>query len=232
MQTITYFSSATGVNRRALVYLPAGYDPSRKYPVVYVLHGIGGDEWEWQRNGTPEGILDRLMGSGEAIPFIAVFPNGRAMNPDGVPADPMNLTAQKAFETFTRDLFDDLIPYIESNYPVYADRGHRAICGLSMGGGQALNIGLGFPDSFSFVGAFSHAPNAADPGKFSLNDCKVRPVIYLLCGESDFLFSFSQRTHDWLLSRSIPHTWKTMPGDHDWPVWKTGLEDFARIAFK
>ena len=153
------------------------------------------------------------------------------MNPDRVPADPMNMTAQKAFDTFTDDLFKDLIPFIEATFPVHTDRSNRAICGLSMGGGQALNIGLGHPESFAYVGAFSHAPNAANTSVFQLQDPATRPVIYLLCGESDFLFSFSRNTHNWLSGQDIKHQWLTMPGGHDWPVWKRGLEDFARLVF-
>ncbi len=231
METISYFSKTTGVDRRALVYTPPAYDSSKRYPVVYVMHGIGGDEHEWQRYGTPKDILDRLMNAGEAEPFIAVFPNGRAMAPDVVPADPMNMTAQRAFGTFTQDLFENLIPHIEANYPVHTDRANRAICGLSMGGGQSLNIGLGHPESFAYVGAFSAAPNT-NVADFRLDDPATRPVLYILCGESDFLFDVSKNTHTWLLAKGIEHQWKTMAGGHDWPVWKTGLEDFAKIAFK
>lgn len=231
METISYFSKTTGVDRRALVYTPPAYDSSKRYPVVYVMHGIGGDEHEWQRYGTPKDILDRLMNAGEAEPFIAVFPNGRAMDHDVVPADPMNMTAQRAFGTFTQDLFENLIPHIEANYPVHTDRANRAICGLSMGGGQSLNIGLGHPESFAYVGAFSAAPNT-NVADFRLDDPATPPVLYILCGESDFLFDISKNTHAWLFAKGIEHQWKTMAGGHDWPVWKTGLEDFAKIVFK
>lgn len=222
----TYYSKTTGVDRGVHVYLPEGYSPQKKYPVVYVLHGIGGTEDEWIQHGTPKEIADSLIQQGLVKPVILVFPNGRAMNPDTVPSDIFSPAAQAAFGRFEEDLFQNLIPFIEKTYSVYTDRAHRGICGLSMGGGQALNIGLGNPDRFAWVGAFSPAPNT-DTKLFRVT-ARNAPKIYILCGESDYLISVSEGAHQYLSQNKIPHNYKTMPGAHDWPVWKAGLKTFLQ----
>lgn len=231
-----YYSSTTKVDRRCNVYLPEAFDANRKYPILYVMHGIGGTEDEWLQNGSPKELLDELIESKKIAPMIAVFPNGRAMDPDSVPQDVYGEVSQAAFANFENDLLKDLIPFIESKYPVYADRAHRGICGLSMGGGQSLNIGLGHPDLFSCVGAFSPAPNT-NTGKFALGkfgpgNAANEPLIYILCGDSDGLLFVSQNAHAFLGERKVRHVYKTMPGAHDWNVWKAGLREFVAKAFK
>jgi len=225
-----YFSNTTGVDRYCYVYLPPDYVPTKKYPIIYVLHGIGGTEDEWIQYGSPKEIVDNLINQKLIQPVILVFPNGRAMNPDSVPQDMFSPTAQAAFANFENDLFKDLIPFIEKKYSVYGVREYRGICGLSMGGGQALNIGLGNPDMFAWVGAFSPAPNT-DVNKFKVNSPK-KQLIWILCGESDFLLSISEKTHQFLLENKIPHIYKTMQGAHDWPVWKEGLRSFLQEIFR
>jgi enterochelin esterase-like enzyme len=175
--------------------------------------------------------MDSLYAAGKAEPMILVFPNGRAMNPDAVPQNPYSAQAQAAFARFERDLLDDLIPFIEKNYPVYTDRKHRGICGLSMGGGQALNFGLGHPELFSCVGAFSPAPNT-DAKLFKVERKDKLPLIWILCGESDSLLYVSKKAADYLTAHGVSHVFKTMPGGHDWGVWKTGLREFVPQAFK
>jgi enterochelin esterase-like enzyme len=226
-----YHSSTTGVDRFCNVYLPEGYDEAEKYPVLYVLHGIGGTEDEWLDNGSPAEMIDGLIESKAIKPMILVFPNGRAMNPDSVPQDVFGAVAQSAFANFEKDLLEDLIPFIETRYAVYRDRGHRAICGLSMGGGQSLNFGLGHPDLFSCVGAFSPAPNT-DTAKFVADPKGVKQVVYVVCGVSDSLLFVSQKAHAFLNERKIPHSYKTMSGGHDWTVWKAGMRAFVQIIFR
>jgi len=123
---INYQSKATNGQRRARIYLPPGYSTANKYSVMYLLHGIGGNEDEWYHNGAPHTILDNLIAAGEIDPFILVLPYGdaKAAGVDG-------------WENFTKDLLESLIPHIESNYSVYTDAKHRAIAGLSQGGAQA-----------------------------------------------------------------------------------------------
>ncbi len=143
IDTIRYDSKTVGANRKALIYTPPSYSRSRKYPVLYLLHGIGGDEKEWLNGGQPQVILDNLYADKKIEPMIVVMPNGRAMKDDRVGKNMMAADKVQAFATFEKDLLNDLIPFIEKKYPVIKDREHRAIAGLSMGGGQSLNFGLG-----------------------------------------------------------------------------------------
>jgi enterochelin esterase-like enzyme len=225
-----YFSKTTGVDRHYNVYLPPNYDSNNKYPIIYVLHGIGGTEDEWIQNGSPGEIIDELLREKLIQPSILVFPNGRAMNPDSVPQDIFSPAAQAAFADFEKDLFNDLMPFVEGKYAVFDSREHRGICGLSMGGGQALNIGLGNPDHFAWVGAFSPAPNT-DINKFKINNAQ-KQLIWILCGESDSLLSISENAHRYLLNKNISHVYRTMKGAHDWTVWKEGLKSFLVEIFK
>ena len=157
LEMIEYDSKSVGTRRKMNVYTPPGYSADRKYPVLYLLHGIGGDETEWQRFCTPGVILDNLIADGKAVPMIVVMPNGRARKNDR--AEGNVFAAAPAFAAFEADLLEDVIPAIESRYSVVADREHRALAGLSMGGGQSLNFGLRHLDTFAWVGGFSSAPN-------------------------------------------------------------------------
>ena len=151
IDTISYYSKTVGITRRSLIYLPPGYSKKKKYPVLYLLHGIGGDEKEWLNNGSPQVILDNLYAKGQIEPMIVVLPNGRAMKDDRAVGNIFDSAKVQAFTTFEKDLLNDLIPYIQKNFSVYTDRDHRAIAGLSMGGGQSLNIGLGNLDAVSYT---------------------------------------------------------------------------------
>jgi enterochelin esterase-like enzyme len=157
LEMIEYDSKIVGARRKMNVYTPPGYSSAKKYPVLYLLHGIGGDETEWARYAKPDVLLDNLIADGKAVPMIIVMPNGRAQKDDRPVGDIFKHAP--AFSVFERDLLDDVIPTIESRYSTYADREHRALAGLSMGGGQALNFGLGHLDKFAWVGGFSSAPN-------------------------------------------------------------------------
>ncbi|WP_232510168.1 alpha/beta hydrolase [Paenibacillus crassostreae] len=149
IHTIEYPSTTLGNSRKARVYTPPGYSDRQEYSVLYLLHGIGGDENEWYTHGKPQIILDNLYADQMLKPMIVVLPNGRAMLNDRAEGDIFAPDKVQAFETFESDLFHDLIPYIEANYSVRTDRMHRAIAGLSMGGGQSLNIGLNNLDRFA-----------------------------------------------------------------------------------
>ena len=155
IDTISYSSKTVGTLRRALIYTPPGYSKRKKYPVLYLLHGIGGDEKEWLNGGHPEVILDNLYADSKIEPMIVVMPNGRAMKDDRAVGNIFDSAKVQAFATFEKDLLNDLIPYIEKNFPVVNDRESRAIAGLSMGGGQSLNFGLGNLDKFAWIGGFS-----------------------------------------------------------------------------
>lgn len=235
IDTISYNSATVGNVRRALIYTPPGFSRQHKYPVLYLLHGIGGDEKEWLNGGTPQIILDNLYANGKIEPMIVVMPNGRAMKDDRATGNIMAPDKVQAFATFEKDLLNDLIPFIQKKYPVYTDKDHRAIAGLSMGGGQSLNFGLGNLDKFAWIGGFSSAPNTKVPEQLLPDPAAAKQQIKLLwisCGASDGLISFSKRTHDYLQQNSVPHIYYIEPGVHDFKVWKNGLYMFSQLVFK
>lgn len=235
IETITYHSKTVGSSRRATVYTPPGYSKNKKYPVLYLLHGIGGDEKEWLNGGQPQLILDRLYAEGKLEQMIVVMPNGRAMKDDRATGNIMAKDKVEAFAAFEKDLLQDLIPYVERKMSTYKDREHRAIAGLSMGGGQSLNFGLGNLDQFAWVGGFSSAPNTRMPEVLVPDPEKAKDQLKLLfisCGASDNLLPYSKRTHDYLKQKGVPHIYFIEPGVHDFKVWKDGLYMFSQMLFK
>jgi enterochelin esterase-like enzyme len=235
IDTISYLSKTVGVNRKALIYTPPGYSKKTKYPVLYLLHGIGGDEKEWLKGASPQIILDNLYAAKKVEPMIIVMPNGRAMRDDRAGGNIFDSAKVQAFATFEKDLLNDLIPFVESKYRVYNDRDHRALAGLSMGGGQSLNFGLGNLDTFAWVGGFSSAPNTKAPDVLVPDPAKAKAQLKLLwisCGVDDGLMSFTQRTHEYLAKHDVAHIFYVEPGAHDFKVWKTDLYLFSQLLFK
>jgi enterochelin esterase-like enzyme len=283
VERIEYPSRVTNSKRPAMVYTPPGYSANRKYPVLYLLHGIGGNETHWTQFGAADSILDNLIAAGKIVPMIVVMPNGRASNePQGdlfggrgaggrgapgagggraaAPAPAaggqgpgagagraagapgggagggaMGVEFQ-AYAAFEKELIGDLIPYIESKYSVQADREHRALAGLSMGGGQSLNFGLANIDTFASVGGFSSAPNTAQPAQLVKDPTAARQklkVLWVSCGDADNLFNISEGVHKYLDDQKIPHIWHIdLGGAHTFPVWKNDLYHFAQLAFR
>lgn len=236
IDTVQYVSKTVGTNRKALIYTPPGFSKKKKYPVLYLLHGIGGDETEWLRGGQPDVIFDNLYADKKMKEIIVVMPNGRAMKDDRATGNIMAADKVQAFADFEKDLINDLIPFIEKKYPVYKDREHRAIAGLSMGGGQSLNFGLGNLDKFAWVGGFSSAPNTKSPEQLIPNPSELKDKLKLLwisCGDKDGLLSFSKRTHDYLAENNLEHIYHIMSnGYHDFKVWKESLYYFSKLLFK
>ena len=235
LDSIKYESKTVGSIRKALVYTPPGFDKKKKYPVLYLLHGIGGDEKEWLNGAKPQVILDNLYAENKIQPMIVVMPNGRAMKDDRAVGNIFDKEKVEAFATFEKDLLNDLIPFIEKNYPTLTDKDNRAIAGLSMGGGQSLNFGLGNLDKFSWVGGFSSAPNTKVPQELLPNpeDAKKKlKLLWVSCGDADGLISFSKRTHDYLFHNDIPHIYYIEEGGHDFKVWRNGLYMFSQFLFK
>ncbi|HEY0963644.1 MAG TPA: alpha/beta hydrolase-fold protein, partial [Pseudomonadales bacterium] len=231
IERVEFDSSVTGNKRPALVYLPPGYSDANDYPVLYLLHGIGGNETDWTQSGKADAILDNLIASGAAQPMIVVMPNGRATNePQGElfgpsrgedRAPPLNPNANLGLETqaylaFENELLDDVIPFIESRYSVRADRAQRAVAGLSMGGGQALNVGLGNPDVFAWVGGFSSAPNMRPAAQLVAQpaDLQQLELLWLSCGNEDSLYNLSLALHEALDANDVTHLWHTDAGEH------------------
>jgi enterochelin esterase-like enzyme len=209
VERIEFDSSVTANKRPAMVYTPPGYSAERKYPVLYLLHGIGGNQNHWTQFGAADVILDNLIADGKALPMIVVMPHGRASNepetafgrggrggrggaPGGAAAPGAGGGAAgggrgagmgvefEAYAAFERELLKDLIPFIEARYSVNSDRTQRALAGLSMGGGQSLNFGLNNLDTFAWVGGFSSAPNTLQPAQLVPNPAAVKEKLKLL----------------------------------------------------
>jgi enterochelin esterase-like enzyme len=232
---VSYYSSTVGVNRQTRIYLPPGYTADSTYNVLYLLHGIGGDINEWYNNGVPHYILDNLYAGGKIAPMIVVLPNGRAMVDDSPGSDIFAPDKVAGFANFEFELIKDLIPFIDTTYSVKPGREARAIAGLSMGGGQALNFGLAHLDTFAWVGAFSPAPNTKAAATLIPNlseDTANISALWISCGSADGLLYISQNTHDFFVQNNIDHYYLIETGKgHDWSVWKPGLYHFVQRIF-
>ncbi len=233
LEMIEYESKTVGTTRKMNVYTPPNYSKDKRYPVLYLLHGIGGDETEWQRFATPDMLLDNLIADGKAVPMIVVMPNGRAQKNDRAEGNVM--AHAPAFAVFEKDLLEDVIPAIESRYSVVGDREHRALAGLSMGGGQSLNFGLAHLDQFAWVGGFSSAPNTKAPEVLIPDPQKTKDqlkLLWLSCGNKDGLIRFSQQMHRYLKANSVPHIWNVDSHGHDPTHWRNNLYHFAQMIFQ
>ena len=235
IRTHWYESKSLGTLRRLTVYVPPGYDRNTtRYPVLYLFHGANADETAWTRFGRVNLILDNLLADGRALPFIVVMPFGYGVSPmaPGVPG-------QNTIK-FSEDLRQDVIPFVEGRYRVYADRDHRAIAGLSMGGGQALNIGLNHLDLFSYIGGFSAALGAANDfsktyasliANADASNRKLR-LLWVGCGTSDTLFGASKNFSTFLTEHRITHVFRPTDGAHTWMVWRRYLNEIAPLLFR
>jgi enterochelin esterase-like enzyme len=268
LERVEYTSSVTGGKKPAMVYTPAGYSTSQKYPVLYLLHGIGGNETHWPGPGAAAAILDNLIADKKAVPMIVVMPHGRSSTQPETPlfgpragrgtAAPAPAAPAagrqagdgraggrggagmavefEAYAAFDRELLADLIPFVESKYSVQADREHRALAGLSMGGGQSLNFGLGNVNTFAWVGGFSSAPNTKPPAQLVPDLAAAREKLKLLwvsCGDQDSLFNISQGVHNYLVEQKVPHVWHIdVGGAHTFPVWKNDLYHLSTLLFR
>jgi len=236
VEVFEYDSTVTGTRRKAVVYLPPHYSSNRKYPVLYLLHGIAGNEWEWSGYVHADRIIDNLIADGKATPMIVVMPNGRALADDRPPAPEKTYSPQNAegFAKFGRDLLDCLIPAIQAKYSACTNRERRALAGLSMGGGQALNFGLSRLDMFAWVGGFSSAPNTEPPAELVPDPAVAREqlkLLYLSSGNKDGLINISQSVHAYLKAHNIPHIWNVDDHGHDAETWGSNLYHFAQRLF-
>ena len=253
VEHVWYYSAENGMTRRMYVYTPAGYDrnnKSVKYPVLYLLHGGGGDEDAWSTLGRTCQILDNLIAQGKAKPMIVVMPNG---NPNQYAAQTLGIPVKtdvkqyaSGFDNYS-SLVADILPYIEKNYPVIKNRKGRAVAGLSMGGGQSFFIAFRNVDVFANEGIFSsgligsstidgahfdaeqHFPGMyTNPVKYNKFD-----VIYLACGEQDNridgMLDFKQKLTDKGYKGVV---WEQYPGAHEWKVWRRNLSSFVQLIFK
>ncbi|MBQ8009160.1 MAG: esterase [Bacteroidaceae bacterium] len=253
VEHVWYYSAENDMMRRMYVYTPAGYDPSNKsvkYPVLYLLHGGGGDEDAWSTLGRTCQILDNLIAAGKAKPMIVVMPNG---NPNQYAAQTLGIPVKENVKKYNSNfdnyssLVADILPYVEKNYNVIKNRKGRAVAGLSMGGGQSFFIAFRNVDVFANVGIFSSgligsaaiggAPFDAEalfPGMYSAPQKFNRfDVIYLACGEQDNridgMLDFKKKL-DANGYKGV--VWEQYPGAHEWKVWRRNLTSFVQLIFK
>ena len=240
LNKVWYDSPTIGLKRRMFVYTPYGYDTSNKdYPVLYLLHGGGGDEDAWSTMGRARQILDNLIEKGLAVPMICVMPNG---NP-GQQAAPTLMLEQKTFDRndpnntnlYVKSLVNDVTPYIEKHYRAIPDRSARAISGLSMGGGHTTAASIAFPGTFDYILPLS-AGMSGDAATIDPQLQKVKAAGYKLywigCGNADFTFASNQNLDAALTRNGMEHTFFITEGGHTWANWRVYLNTFAQLLFK
>ncbi len=236
VETVEYDSKSVGAKRKMVIYTPPGYSKESKYPVLYLLHGAGDDETGWTKKGSAAAILDNLYAAKKIAPMIVVMPNGfarRAAAPGGAaPRQRARGRGRRDNGAFEDDLLKDVIPFVESHYPVQADREHRAVAGLSMGGGQALGIGLKHLDEFAWVGGFSSALFGNRGNLVSDDAAKKLRLVWLSCGDQDRLMDASKSLRSTLEEKKVPHVWHVDSGGHEWPVWKNDLYLLSQMLFQ
>ena len=245
---VWYESATAGFDRRLSVYTPAGYEQNKKnrYPVLYVLHGIGGDEDAWLDQGRAAQILDNLIAQGKAKPMIVVFTNGNisqeaapGQNSTGYTRPTMQLpqTMEGTFET----AFPEVVKFIDSNYRTLAKKQSRAICGLSMGGFHTLYITLNNPDMFNYSGMFSAAIGVSDASvspmyqdfdaKLATYFSKKPALLWVGCGNTDFLIQSNREFVQKLEQNKYPHEYLENEGGHIWKNWRIYLTEFVPKLF-
>lgn len=245
---VWYDSPVAGFHRRLTVYTPAGYETSRgrRYPVLYVLHGVGGDEDAWVTQGRATQILDNLIASGKAEPMIVVFTNGNISqqaapleNSTGYvrPHAWLPKTMDGTFETS----FPEIVKFVDSRYRTIAKKSSRAICGLSMGGFHTMTLSLNYPKMFDYSGMFSAAINRGSEGvqMYADLDAKLdayfaaKPrLLWIGCGSSDFLYRDNEEFRSKLDARGYPYTYVETDGGHIWRNWRLYLSEFVTLIFK
>jgi enterochelin esterase family protein len=245
---VTYYSQTLKRFRRAHVYTPPGYERGEgKYPVFYLLHGASDSDASWCTVGRAGFILDNLIAAGKAKPMIVVMPHGHTGPFRFGPA--RDNSFERQMDQFAEDFLKDLQPYVEKNYRILADRAHRAIAGLSMGGAQTLNIAFSRLDDYGYIGVFSSgifgiaggfdgsAPNTQweDRHKPVLDNANLRKDLRLLwvgCGKEDFLLKTSNASVSMLKSHGFDVVSRETDGGHTWLNWRSYLAEFTPMLFK
>ena len=254
---VWYESPTLKLTRRMTVYTPAGYDKGKNYPVLYLLHGAGGDENAWSELGRAAQILDNLIAAGKAKPMLVVMTNG---NPNtaaapgewdfGMYQPSMGGGVQLPQAAASMDeSFMDVVNFIEKNYKVAKNKANRAICGLSMGGGHSFQISKRYPNTFDYVGLFSAAVSVGQWGDQTplierMNNnveynkqmaalFGAKPKLYWIAiGKTDFLYQQNADLRKWLDSKGYPYTYRETDGGHIWRNWRIYLSEFSQMIFK
>lgn len=253
---VWYESPTLGTTRRMTVYTPAGYEDGGRYPVLYLLHGAGGDENAWTELGRAAQILDNLIAAGKAEKMIVVMPNGNA-NSDAAPGEWHTGMVKPSFmahnssrpKASTEESFMDIVKYVDKHYRTKADKKNRAICGLSMGGGHSFGISKMNPDAFNYVGLFSAAVSLNSRGFDGLNDpdqkiapkvaeelktlFSKKPALYWIAiGKTDFLYKQNKDLREYLDKMNYPYEYFENEDGHIWKNWRIYLTKFTQKIFK
>ena len=247
---VWYPSKLAGFSRRMTVYTPAGYENGKqKYPVLYLLHGMGGDEEAWIATGRAAEILDNLIASGKAVPMIVVMPNGN-ISQQAAPGEAPVLPKQPSFnlpktmEGSFEEAFPEIKEFIEGHYRTINDKSHRAIAGLSMGGFHSQVISANHPDWFKYVGLFSAAIVDGQRQKSNLKmygdfEDKLKKQFadknlyyWMAIGRTDFLYDMNKTYREGLDKMGCKYTYMETDGGHIWRNWRVYLTEFAQKLFK
>lgn len=245
---IWYDSPALGLERRMTVYTPAGYETSgKRYPVLYLLHGMGGDEEAWISLGRTAQILDNLIAQGKARPMIVVMPNGNASQ-EAAPGEssrgmvPPTMQLPKTMEGSYEQAFPEIVKFIDKNYRTIKSKSGRAIAGLSMGGFHSLHISKQYPDMFNYIGLFSAAimPNkeVSSPiyenmeGKLKVQFDKNPALYWIAIGKTDFLYKANEEYRKLLDEKGYKYTYYESDEGHIWKNWRIYLTEFVPMLFR
>ncbi|MBR4755667.1 MAG: esterase family protein, partial [Bacteroidales bacterium] len=232
-----YDSKILGYSRRLTVYTPYGYEanPKKKYPVLYLLHGAGGDEEAWISMGRTAQIMDNLIEKGLAEPMIVVMPNGnpgqQAARTLNLPEKQINWRSEEFRNAYVNSLCTEIVPFIEKNFRAIPKPSSRAIAGLSMGGGHTISASILYPELFDYICPLSAAGQASPEQIANLKKAGVK-LYFLACGDSDFLFEGSKALDKTLTEQGLDHTFFVSDGGHVWSNWRLYLNTFARLLFK
>ncbi|MCJ7812828.1 alpha/beta hydrolase-fold protein, partial [bacterium] len=231
LSKVWYPSPTLNLTRRMYVYIPSGYETSTiRYPVLYLLHGAGGDEDAWSMLGRTCQILDNLIAQGKAKPMIVVMPNGNA-NQAGTPGE-IPAAAQTSQEPadrtrlsgmFEKSLVADIVPFVEQNYRVEKNKDHRAVAGLSMGGGHTIRITLDNPGMFSYIGVFSGLVRNVEEDQIKNLKAENPKLYWVGCGKDDFLYADSQTLVGLLQKYQFKYIYRESTGGHTWANWRIYL---------
>ena len=248
LSRVWYDSPTLGQQRRMTVYLPAAYDGKKRFPVMYLLHGHGGDETAWGDLGRASQIMDNLIAEGKCVPMIVVMPNG---NPtcnaapgwwhEGMYTPDGNAFNQRGAKATMEESFLDIVKYVDSHYQTIAKREGRAVTGLSMGGGHTFGISRLYPETFDYYGLQSAATRMAFGGsdnqaKFDEQMARLfnsKPKLYWIAiGKEDFLMQMNNDLRKYLDEKGYKYEYYENDGGHIWRNWRIYLTMFAQKIFK
>ncbi len=237
-----YNSSVNGYNRRVSIYLPYGYDQgNRKYPVLYLMHGGGGDEDCWSVMGRVSQIMDYLIEKGKAQPMIIVMPNGMPVHEASadvtIPTEWIEDMRSEEFSqgtSFVKSIYTDLVPFVDKNYRTIADKAHRAVAGLSMGGIYTEQVTRQRPDLFDYIGVLSMGLTPDMKPEEFLGPVKKSgyKLYWIGCGKADMAYSNAERSFKALQDMGMPYTHFGEVGGHSWDTWRKCLFEMAPLLFK